>query len=272
MRRFLALVVLGVMLAFARPVQAQTTQFVSPAKSTASWTSGTANNTAVTVASTGHYSQVMVTLSATSTMTAGTLNFEADDGAGTWFAWPCTRVGGASAGALETSYALTPTTQVWSCSTGPMTSFRVRLSPAITGSGTASVGVLPTASPVDMSGDSNPCLSPLATTVAISQVASTQIVTGVTGQKVFICHMTWLGADTEQVSVVEGTGTTCATGTAAMYGATTAANGSLFGASGGIVLGDGAAWVLRTATAGDNVCLLQSGTGRVSGSIKYVIQ
>lgn len=125
-------------------VQAQTAtmQFVAPPKSTVSWTSATANNTAVTVTTT-NLSVVLVTLSATSTMTGGTLNFEGDDGSAVWWANPCTRTGGASTtGANETTFALAVTTQTWTCDVSGYTSFRVRLSPAITGTGTASIAML----------------------------------------------------------------------------------------------------------------------------------
>jgi hypothetical protein len=71
---------------------------------------------------------------------------------------------------------------------------------------------------------------------------------------------------------VEGTGTTCATGTAGMAGGTTATTGWNLAANGGFVKGVGGFWVFKTATATDDVCLLLSGTGQTSGSVQWVQQ
>lgn len=144
-----AVLMLVAALAIAPRVSAQTTQFVAPAKTTAAWTSATSNNTAATVTVT-NLSKVLVTLSATSTMSGGGLNFEFDDGSATWFAQRCKRVGGASiTGQQDSAFTLSVTNQVWACDVGGMSSFRVRLNPAITGTGTATVAILPTAEASD---------------------------------------------------------------------------------------------------------------------------
>jgi hypothetical protein len=137
-----AALVLGAASVFA---QSQSVQPVAPAKSTASWTSATSLNTALTVV-TRNMPFVKVTLHATSTMSVGVLNFEINDGGSTWFASNCRRDGGASiTGQSDSTYTLSATDQTWVCYPNGATNFRIRLNPAITGSGTAALGVLPIA-------------------------------------------------------------------------------------------------------------------------------
>ena len=119
---------------------------------------------------------------------------------------------------------------------------------------------------------SDPCTTEAKVYTPISQATSTQLITGTASKKVYVCGLTLVGADAENVSIVSGTGTVCATGTAAMVGGTTAANGPNLAANGGFVLNNGAnAWAVAGANA-DNVCLLQSGTGRVSGVMVSVVR
>jgi hypothetical protein len=79
--------------------------------------------------------------------------------------------------------------------------------------------------------------------------------------------MNFITATAQNIALVEGTGTVCATGTAGMAGGTTAATGWNFAANGGFVNGGGGFWVFKTATPGDNVCLCLSSTGQTSGVI-----
>lgn len=129
--------------------QVVSTQSVAPAATSGAWTSATSNNTAITATVTG-MARVLVTLHSTSTMTAGTLNFEASDQAGTTFnAINGRRVGGSSiTGAMEATFALSATDEVWAFDVAGFTSFRVRLNPVIAGSGTATVAILPTSAAV----------------------------------------------------------------------------------------------------------------------------
>jgi hypothetical protein len=58
-----------------------------------------------------------------------------------------------------------------------------------------------------------------------------------------------------------------------MAGGATAATGWNFGATNqSLALGNGNAWIMATATAGRNVCLLLSATGQTSGALQYVQQ
>jgi hypothetical protein len=123
----------------------------------------------------------------------------------------------------------------------------------------------------------DPCFSGTGTktTTPISQIASSAIITGTSGKKTFICSILANGADAENMSLVEGTTTTtpCDTGAHALVGSTTAANGMNFQAGSGLGMGGGQATIIEaTNTAADNVCLFQSGTGRVAGYVTWVQQ
>jgi hypothetical protein len=114
----------------------------------------------------------------------------------------------------------------------------------------------------------SPNPSPVCTTVqAISQTASAQVITGTAAQFLYICAIHFFSATAQNISIVEGTGTVCATGIAALYGATTA--DMPVAANGGMAPTAGLPY-MKTKTAADNLCILQSGTGKISGMISYV--
>jgi hypothetical protein len=101
----------------------------------------------------------------------------------------------------------------------------------------------------------------------ISQTASTDLVTST--NKLHICGYKLISATAQNLSLVEGTGSTCGTGTAALDGATTAANGSAVAANGGWGLVSERPFMVTQTTA-DHLCLLQSGSGLVAGFISYI--
>jgi hypothetical protein len=76
----------------------------------------------------------------------------------------------------------------------------------------------------------------------------------------------------DNVGVVEGTGGTCGTGTAALIGGTTAANGFVFGTAGDGIMMQAGGKVAIVQTAGTNVdtCLITTTTGPLIWSAKYV--
>jgi hypothetical protein len=116
----------------------------------------------------------------------------------------------------------------------------------------------------------DPCATTAKASVAISQAISTQIIIGTTAKKTYVCSISWVSSDAENLSLVEGTGSLCATGTAAIIGGTTAATGPNYATNSGLTLGSGVAFVAAGRNNATNVCLLQSGTGRVAGVITYV--
>jgi hypothetical protein len=85
-------------------------------------------------------------------------------------------------------------------------------------------------------------------------------------QFIYICSLIINASAAQTVSIVEGTGTTCATNTAAVIGNNAAAGGLSLGVNGGQNIGGGIGPIAKTATAGDNVCLYTSG-GVISGVI-----
>ena len=103
----------------------------------------------------------------------------------------------------------------------------------------------------------------------INVTANTQIISGASGKQTYICSINLISSAADNVALVEGTGSTCGTSTAGMAGGSTAATGWNFAANGGLTLGSGIGIVARTATAADNVCLLVSDGGQVSGAIVW---
>ena len=103
----------------------------------------------------------------------------------------------------------------------------------------------------------------------INQITSTQVITGVAAQRIYICAIFLLSATAQNVSVVEGTGAVCAGGIAGLIGGTTAS--VAVAGNGGFAMTAASPW-LRTQTVADNVCILQSGAGNVSGTITYQSQ
>jgi len=121
----------------------------------------------------------------------------------------------------------------------------------------------------------DPCMGRSKSYVGISQTAGTQLVTGVANQRVYVCSLNVVSATAQNLAVVAGTGVTCATTTVGVPGLTggaTAATGWNLAANGGLTFGAGAAAIAQTTVNGDSVCLLQSGTGQVSGGLSYVTQ
>jgi hypothetical protein len=104
---------------------------------------------------------------------------------------------------------------------------------------------------------------------AISQTAGAQIITGTSAKKTYICAINLVTATAQNIALVGGTGTVCATSTHAIAGGTTAATGWNLAANGGLAQGSGVGVIAQAATAADNVCILQSGSGQLSGSIAW---
>ena len=121
----------------------------------------------------------------------------------------------------------------------------------------------------------DPCFGTSRSYFSISQTTNTQIITGTSAKKIYICSLN-IGpnADAENVALVEGTGSVCATNTIAVPGtpAATAANGWQMAANGGLATNGGGGSMAATSVNADNVCLLQSGSGRVAGGGSYVVQ
>lgn len=102
----------------------------------------------------------------------------------------------------------------------------------------------------------------------ISITANTQVITaGGPNNFIYICSYNLNSSAAITVSIVEGTGTTCATNPLAVVGNSTATNGLSFAVNGTINYGGGTGAVAKTAVAGDNVCILTSAAGTVAGVV-----
>jgi hypothetical protein len=122
-----------------------------------------------------------------------------------------------------------------------------------------------------MRGVSDPCATGTKVFVAINQTTGTQLITGTASNRTYVCHFNLVTATAQNIALVSGTGSVCATSTGPMYGGTTAATGWNFAANGGIVIGNGGGVTAKSDTDADNICLLQSASGQISGVIVYVV-
>jgi hypothetical protein len=152
---------------------------------------------------------------------------------------------------------------------------------AIANWGQGSIGAAPPANAQQIGGVTSGATAGLlgAITVCdsfanVSQTASAQIITGVSGRRIYICSINLVSALANNVAIVAGTGSTCGTSTVAVpgtSGGTTAATGWNFGANGGIAHGGGLGAIAKTTVNGDNLCILQSASTQLSGGISYAI-
>lgn len=118
----------------------------------------------------------------------------------------------------------------------------------------------------------DPCTLNVRSVYIVNLAAAGSVATGTAGLQTYICHIGIVTATAQNIALVEGTGATCGTNTAGMAGGATAATGWNLPVNGEIMEGDGSRWLTVTATAADNVCLLPSSTGQISGVIDYVQQ
>jgi hypothetical protein len=107
--------------------------------------------------------------------------------------------------------------------------------------------------------------------VAISSATSVQIVTAANANmRVVVCNVSLGSIGGSSFSIVEGTGSVCATNIKAMGGGTTAAAGWGIAANGSPVqFGSGLGPVMSTQVLGDNVCLIVAGTGPLAGTVAF---
>lgn len=104
----------------------------------------------------------------------------------------------------------------------------------------------------------------------VSAAADTQVITaGGPNNFIYICSYNFNAAAADIFSLVEGTGSVCGTNTKAMVGAVTAAAGLSLATNGTINYGGGSGAVTKTTVAGNNVCLLRTTAGPLSGVIGW---
>lgn len=121
----------------------------------------------------------------------------------------------------------------------------------------------------------DPCQANVKSYFATSGTASVKIITGTAAKKTYICSINVVVGAAQNVAIVEGTGTTCATSTVTypgLSGGTTAAGGWNFAANGGIAYGNGSAAVGQATTAADDVCAFVANAVQTNVSGTYVQQ
>lgn len=110
--------------------------YYQPSTSTATWGTGTALNTALAIPCTGAGTVTVTSVETGTTTTAGALTFEVFDGVN-WWAVSGQQIGSYT---VQSSYTLVNGTNVaWQFDVAGFQQFRVRLSTAITGTGTPQV-------------------------------------------------------------------------------------------------------------------------------------
>lgn len=102
--------------------------------------------------------------------------------------------------------------------------------------------------------------------------ATATIVAGSPNKNTYICKLYLQTTSANNVAIVEGIGTNCSSVSSGLFGGTTSSTGFIMPANGQVELnGDGSAWGV-TATAGDNVCLINSASTQLSGVMVSVQQ
>lgn len=113
----------------------------------------------------------------------------------------------------------------------------------------------------------DPCSGPNKWNVPVSTSSNVQLVAGTAGRSIHICGGVLIVTTAGSFSLVEGTGTVCATGIAAVVGSTTAANGPALAANAGFLLGNGLGTFTQANGQGNNLCILLTGTGLIAGNL-----
>ena len=129
-----------------------------------------------------------------------------------------------------------------------------------------------TGAAIDISPVVDPCAVLAHTTTPVSQTTRTVVIAAVSAKKNYVCGIDIVAAAAEVFNLIEGTGTTCQTGSAAIVGSTTAANGMSFAANGGYAKGNGSGTIYWGKTANVDTCIVPSSTNRLAGSIDWVQQ
>lgn len=164
-------------------------------------------------------------------------------------------------------------------------SIRVTLandSSAIAGKGEGATGAAPPSGAVQIGGIGSGATGGLLAGipvcdqwVAINTAASAQLITGVSGRKVYFCSGNiQMNGGANTLTIVSGTGSTCGTGTTAIPGfdgSTTAANGYSFAANSGMNWGGGLTPFARSTNNADNICILLGSATRVVGGLNFAI-
>ena len=109
------------------------------------------------------------------------------------------------------------------------------------------------------------------TPISLASTTGTTIVAGTSAKKTYVCHIYLSAGGANNVALIEGTTSTCGTGTLGVIGGATAATGGfLLAANNRADAGDGTTAVAATTVNANNLCLLASAATQVSGVISTV--
>lgn len=119
----------------------------------------------------------------------------------------------------------------------------------------------------------DPCSLGNKTNVAISNnsTSSVQLVALSGSTTIYVCSLALISASANTLALTTGTGTACASSTAAVLGSATVANSLSLTANGGLTLGNGAGTVAKGASSSE-LCMLLGTAAYVSGNLTYVQQ
>ena len=106
--------------------------------------------------------------------------------------------------------------------------------------------------------------APINTTASLQLLSS-----GGLAQNFYICSFQIVVSIADNVALVEGTGATCGTSTAGVFGGATAATGWNLPANGQVSIGSGLGMIGKTTVAGNNLCLLVSSAAQISGGFTW---
>lgn len=119
---------------------------------------------------------------------------------------------------------------------------------------------------VDANGGLRKSLTSCPNTINIAQTATTDVHTFT--HFGYICTIMLVSATAQSIGIREGTGTTCATSPTSLIGDSSGTAEVALAANGGFSLPMGAA-PMRLAASADHLCVEQSSTGEVAGTITY---
>lgn len=122
----------------------------------------------------------------------------------------------------------------------------------------------------------DPCVYQMKsfTSFAFTTLGTTQIIAGVSGQKIYACSLAMIVSTGTNVSFTEGSNATCSTTAAGVFGnpGTTPGNGLPLLAGGGLTLGNGEGLIFKTANATNGICVINAATSLAVGTLGYVQQ
>lgn len=147
--------------------------------------------------------------------------------------------------------------------------------PAIAGMGDGATGSAVPASANYIGGNGSGNLTGIiscdnSSAVNMSTATTTQIVAiSGSGGRTYICAIDLVTNAANNVALISGSGSNCASNQAGLAGGVTAASGWNFTTNGGIAAGSGLGMLFKSVTTNNEICLVTSAATQLSGSISW---